>query len=1253
MFYSQFILAKKGPLGTIWIAAHLERKLRKNQVADTDIGVSVDSILCPDVPIALRLSSHLLLGVVRIYSRKVNYLFDDCSEALLKVKQAFRSTAVDLPPEQSKAPYHSITLPETFDLDDFELPDNEIFQGNDRHVSTREQITLQDTMEGVAFPTSQFGLDERFGDGDASQIGLDLDEDLFMEKGDAAGTSGNVNNTDADLPAKEATSLKDDEHSDMVSDLPLPSSTNYFSIQAPSTPGLMEEPDLPSAQEALVSDDHMDEDQHIPEMATKEVSGTASSQVEPACMHSLEINSNGDCHSLDEQENEQVKSERSILPNEAAEATSPGNAQPLESVEHIGAVNGVDSSGNKLDHILLQNEGIAASDSQFIRELCEYDEADLNTAGKVTFTEVHDQYTCADGEEADRDGSDLPGTAIRSENNNSLDAQEFISFEESETVLENKGYQCPKSDQPCQNLETWETSENTEVEKSLDLKTPVLKPCNSHSHNICGVENMPDCSKVAEDDGLFSLGLSSKQDAAEILTDVHDLTMSNVKEYQIAHEGADAITSNLDGPLGGDHLEKENNYKASDFSAPEKLLSMPDLPAGQSDNVFVECTPGIGVVGGDSNCIEVVAGDGDASFENLLSGKKRSYTESTLTVQSLNSAASSGAAQSKQPAELIPDDDDLLSSILGGRSTAFKLKPTPPVADSLPAKRQRSSVRPSAQKRKVLVDDSMVLHGDMIREQLTNTEDIRRVRKKAPCTRLEIWVLQKQFLEDEVFGESVFTGLLPEFRCLHSQTHDLSGIRIVQGDGSKGTNETGTSSMLMHAQGVATETPVSSAAGANDKEEREDNLDALQKELETFDNEVAKQMSKQVPGEKADVEYIDQAGCEGNEPVAPTAELTSSMTPVPEVTCNLTDNTTVDAPHVYETNVAVVSAGIDASCPFVNEANDAVVSAEIDASCPSVNVDNRVEFSMEVDCTMEVAKESGRQNQEVVDVNVDDKSDDKTLLEKREGDITADATAVMEDVQGTCSSPVFDIPVVDSVELEGKVSPTSDRIMEECQFGEPRFQNEEEIIASDLRQDENCPASNNFFEEDVKLDPSPVAETDLSFRDAELNEMENMQCLETDPTLLPDSTIIPTEFTNPTDHSDFGMEAFEHDTGSFFLFLVISADFLNVDDDDVAEDYEDDTPNPEEKRMLDNSGWSSRTRAVANYLQVLFVKETHQAQKIIPLESLLAGKTRKEASRMFFETLVLKTKDYIRTEQEGSFGDIKIKPTGKLMKSEF
>uniref|UniRef100_A0A453G527 Rad21/Rec8-like protein N-terminal domain-containing protein n=1 Tax=Aegilops tauschii subsp. strangulata TaxID=200361 RepID=A0A453G527_AEGTS len=182
MFYSQFILAKKGPLGTIWIAAHLERKLRKNQVTDTDIGVSVDSIIFPEVPIALRLSSHLMVGVVRIYSRKVNYLFHDCSEALLKIKQAFRSAAVDLPPEESTAPYHSITLPETFHLDDFELPEAE-FQGDiDHHVSSKEQITLQDNPERTGYSTSEFGLDERFGDGSSSHMGFDLEEELLLAK---------------------------------------------------------------------------------------------------------------------------------------------------------------------------------------------------------------------------------------------------------------------------------------------------------------------------------------------------------------------------------------------------------------------------------------------------------------------------------------------------------------------------------------------------------------------------------------------------------------------------------------------------------------------------------------------------------------------------------------------------------------------------------------------------------------------------------------------------------------------------------------------------------------------------------------------------------------------------------------------------------------------------------------------------------------------------------------------------------------
>jgi len=50
--------------------------------------VVADSIINPEAPLALRLSGQLLLGVVRIYHRKVVYLFQDCNDAVTKIQQA-------------------------------------------------------------------------------------------------------------------------------------------------------------------------------------------------------------------------------------------------------------------------------------------------------------------------------------------------------------------------------------------------------------------------------------------------------------------------------------------------------------------------------------------------------------------------------------------------------------------------------------------------------------------------------------------------------------------------------------------------------------------------------------------------------------------------------------------------------------------------------------------------------------------------------------------------------------------------------------------------------------------------------------------------------------------------------------------------------------------------------------------------------------------------------------------------------------
>lgn len=44
MFYSTQILAKKGPLGTIWIAAHLDRRLKRHQVFEANIAISVGTL---------------------------------------------------------------------------------------------------------------------------------------------------------------------------------------------------------------------------------------------------------------------------------------------------------------------------------------------------------------------------------------------------------------------------------------------------------------------------------------------------------------------------------------------------------------------------------------------------------------------------------------------------------------------------------------------------------------------------------------------------------------------------------------------------------------------------------------------------------------------------------------------------------------------------------------------------------------------------------------------------------------------------------------------------------------------------------------------------------------------------------------------------------------------------------------------------------------------------------------------------------
>lgn len=164
MFYSESLLAKTGPLARVWLAANLEKKLTKQSILQSDIDNNVKDIIgTGQAPMALRLSGQLLLGVVRIYNRKAKYLFDDCSEALGRLKMAFRPGNVDLPAHQLIANNpNALTLQDRIteqdlfaplpDPDDWlRSPGGAMFGGNDNDLNFGDEPLLDTQMT----PSSQ------------------------------------------------------------------------------------------------------------------------------------------------------------------------------------------------------------------------------------------------------------------------------------------------------------------------------------------------------------------------------------------------------------------------------------------------------------------------------------------------------------------------------------------------------------------------------------------------------------------------------------------------------------------------------------------------------------------------------------------------------------------------------------------------------------------------------------------------------------------------------------------------------------------------------------------------------------------------------------------------------------------------------------------------------------------------------------------------------------------------------------------
>ncbi|WCJ21860.1 Sister chromatid cohesion 1 protein 1 [Euphorbia peplus] len=122
MFYSHQLLARKAPLGQIWMAATMHAKMNRKNLKKLNLIKICEEILNPSVPMALRLSGILMGGVVIVYERKVKLLYDDVSRLLVELNEAWKVKPTPdrtvLPKGKTQAKKETVTLPENQEMAD-------------------------------------------------------------------------------------------------------------------------------------------------------------------------------------------------------------------------------------------------------------------------------------------------------------------------------------------------------------------------------------------------------------------------------------------------------------------------------------------------------------------------------------------------------------------------------------------------------------------------------------------------------------------------------------------------------------------------------------------------------------------------------------------------------------------------------------------------------------------------------------------------------------------------------------------------------------------------------------------------------------------------------------------------------------------------------------------------------------------------------------------------------------------------------
>ncbi|EMR10979.1 hypothetical protein PNEG_00582 [Pneumocystis murina B123] len=113
MFYSQEILTRrKGGLGVIWLAATLGskssfKKLQRKEILSVNVPKACEYLSEPPEPLALRLSSNLMMGVTRIFDQQYGFFYTDVQLTHAKIRKELATISlekanIDLPKTKTR-----------------------------------------------------------------------------------------------------------------------------------------------------------------------------------------------------------------------------------------------------------------------------------------------------------------------------------------------------------------------------------------------------------------------------------------------------------------------------------------------------------------------------------------------------------------------------------------------------------------------------------------------------------------------------------------------------------------------------------------------------------------------------------------------------------------------------------------------------------------------------------------------------------------------------------------------------------------------------------------------------------------------------------------------------------------------------------------------------------------------------------------------------------------------------------------------